>query len=92
MDGIHLAPVANLSNLIPVQSGTHVIEHLPLEILQQSPSKYRIKFNKRGNATRAFVRERDIPWASITSRGTSFLQRLPEAGSVVWALQGVRGS
>ena len=91
MGGDHLDTLFEpLSLLIKVQSGTHVIESLPLEHLQQFPGKYRIKYNKRGNAVRAFVRDRDMPWASISRKGTSFLQQLPSG--VCWALNGVRGS
>jgi len=33
----------------------------------------------RGNAVRAFLRDRELPWASISKRGTHFPQRLPNA-------------
>jgi len=84
------APLSEL--LVKVQSGTRVVESLPLEHLQQFPGKYRIKYNRRGNAVRAFLRDRELPWASISKRGTHFLQRLPNAGGTCWALHGVRGS
>jgi len=79
-----------LSLLIKVQSGTHVLEALPLEHLQQFPGKYRIKYNKRGNAVRAFVRDRELPWAHISRRGTHFRQEL--CTGFVFALRGVAGS
>lgn len=75
--------------LIPIQDGTHVIARMPLEWLTEHQHYYRLKYNKRGNLQRAFVRDRR-ELSPLSNRGVSFEQRL--STGVVWALRGVRGS
>jgi len=68
------------------------LKQIDPEAAKLSPSVYRVIVNRRQNVVRVILRDRDLPWASISRKGTSFLQRLPDAGGTCWALNGVRGS